>query len=306
MTDSLVEKFTTAWQLAEGSDFASRMARRSLEASVAGHPELESTLRELQKPTQERLDFRITGDGVVDHSTSAEALGLLYGAIDKATRAVAKSLRGKGRWQPQLFATAPSPGSLKIRFSAPDSPTTSASLRGTEVPTWEAQALRTLANLIAQSEDEDESVLNSSAAKLPPHARSAIKGLAETTMKVQWNIESLLEGRGRGTVRATLSPAGAQRLKRAAEAITVKTDHVELSGMADGWRWSTGSLVFAPDHGRPFSASVPAHLQSTVARLIADPNAKLQARFEKTRTQPAGTDKVISTAYSLESVTKTE
>lgn len=301
MINSLSQRLADAWHENEADDFASQLARQSLSASVHAYPELQKTLTELKKPGQEELQLRLTGTGVVGHSTSPEALGIIYQEIATVVKAIGRKISGKPRWESHLLAVAPSAGSVEISFSAPALSSTQESFSATEVPGYEAQSLRQLVNLFAQASDDEhnDDVLLSQTALLPNAARKAIEKIATTARKNNWDIESTLEARNRETVTTLLTPKGASRLIKAAKSRVEKIDEITLTGKGDGWTWSTAKLRFIPENGNMFSASVPPPLQLQTAKLVATPDIDLRATFYRNRIVPSGSDRPIATVYSL-------
>lgn len=307
MSNSLSESFTDAWNASSGDDFASQLERQSLMASAQDVPELQVTLNELQKPVQERLRMHITGAGVHGHSTPAKFLADLYSGIHDAAKAIAQALHaGSARWQPNFMATAPTPGSLNIEFAAPTH--LGDSIPGTDVATVESQALRTIANLFAQAENGDapEEALTSTTSRLPPRARTAVRRVANAAARAHWNVETVVEARGRGVSQATLTAEAALRLVRATKATAKDEKVLDLTGTADGWTWSTGSLRFIPTHGKPFAASVPAVLQTRAAKLVSTPDTRLRAKFLRTQTHPEGSTHTVMTSHELQEISEVE
>jgi hypothetical protein len=290
--------FKNSWQSAQGSDFASRMARKSLEAVAAQRPDLNALLIDLKKPLQESLDLHLDGEGVKGHAADTSALGTFMVQVSEVVKQIAKSISGRQRWSHNLLSTAPAPGSVLLHFAVPPLTAIQSEVADTQVASFDAQALRAMANLLVQAESELET-LDAATQSLSPPARIAVKHLAETVVESQWRFSGKLEARGRETVELSLSEAGAQRLLTAARRTDTHVREATIRGECDGWTWSTGTLKFLPVGGRPFTASVPPALQGEVARYVSDEGTPVTAVFLVTKYFAAGTARTIRTSYAL-------
>lgn len=304
MADTL-ESFRASWESAQGEDFASRMARRSLEALAAQRDDLEAVLLDLKKPIQESLDLHLKGAGVKGHATDTASLGHFMVQVSEAVKQIAKGMSGRSRWSHNLVSVAPSPGSVRLHFEVPPMKALQADLRGTEVASFDAQALRAMANLLVQAESAAES-LDAAAQSLPVPARTAVRHIAKTMVDSHWKFDGRLEARGRPTVELSLSEAGAQRLFRAAAETDSDVVPVTLIGECDGWTWSTGTMRFLAERQKPFSASVPPNLQQEVAQLVSVPGNKVVANFLATHLNAAGTNRRLRTSYALVSIERSD
>lgn len=300
MTDTL-EAFRASWDSAQGNDFASLMSRRSLEALASQREDLNEVLTELKKPLQESLDLHLKGSGVQDHSTSTFSLGIFMAQIAEAVKQIAKGVSGHKKWSYNLLSVAPAPGSVRLYFEVPPVKDHQATLTNVQPPTYDAQALRTMANLLVQAEGGEET-LAAAAQSLPVPARKAMKQVAQTVMDSHWKFDGKLEVRGRPTVALELSEAGAQRLFHAANETDLESTPVLFSGECDGWTWSTGIMRFLPVGHRPFSASVPSALQPQVAALVGRPGTKVEASFLMTRLTATGTRRSVRSSYQLQTI----
>lgn len=304
MADTL-ESFRTSWESAQGEDFASRMARRSLEALASQRDDLEAVLLDLKKPVQESLDLHLRGAGVKGNAADTASLGAFMVQVSEAVKQIAKGMSGRPRWRHNLISVAPSPGSVRLLFEVPPLKSTQPDLRDTQVASFDAQALRAMANLLAQAEGDAET-LDAATQTLTVPARTAMRHIAKTMVDSHWKFDGKLEARGRPTVEVSLSEAGAQRLFRAAAETDSHVVPVSLSGECDGWTWSTGTMRFLPDGQRPFSASVPPNLQAEVARLVSVSGNKVVANFLATYLHAAGTKRRVRTSYALVSINESD
>lgn len=290
--------FKNGWESSQGTDFASRMARRSLEALAVQRPDLNALLTDLKKPLQESLDLQLEGAGVKGHATDASALGKFMFQVSEAVKQIAKSISGRSRWSHNLMSVAPAPGSVVLHFAVPPLTAVQAEVADTQVASFDAQALRTVANLLVQAEGDAET-LDAATQSLSPTARAAIRHLAETVVESHWRFSGKLQARGRVTVDLNLSEAGAQRLLTAAKRTDTDVEQVSIPGECDGWTWSTGTLRYLPIGDRPFTASVPPSLQGAVARFVSQPGTEVVGEFLVTRLFAAGTSRTIRTSHAL-------
>lgn len=290
--------FKSSWESAQGTDFASRMARQSLEALAVQRPDLNAVLVDMRKPLQESLDLHLEGAGVKDHAADTSALGKFMVQVSEAVKQIAKSISGRTRWSHNLMSVAPSPGSVRLYFEVPPLKAVQTDFSETQVASFDAQALRAMANLLVQAEGGSEA-LDAATQSLSAPARVAMKHLAETVVESHWRFSGKLEARGRETVELNLSEAGAQRLLTAAKRTDTDVVPVVIPGECDGWTWSTGTMRYLPKGQRPFTASVPPNLQSDVARLVAEPGKEVVGYFLVTHYTAAGTSRTIRTSYAL-------
>lgn len=295
--------FEDSWKSAQGDDFASRMTRRSLEALASQRADLNEVLADLKKPLQESLDLHLNGAGVKGHATDTASLGTFMVQVSEAVKQIAKSISGRSRWTHNLISVAPAPGSVRLHFEVPPLHSTQANLFDTQVASFDAQALRSMANLLVQAEGNAES-LEAATQSLAAPARIAMRHIAKTVVDSHWKFDGRLEARGRPTVELALSEAGAQRLFRAASETNSQVFPVTFTGECDGWTWSTGTMRFLPQGARPFTAAVPPALQTEVAKFVASPGTNVEAHFQATYLTATGSNRRIRTSYALVSISQ--
>jgi hypothetical protein len=143
--------FRQAWASASGDDFASRMARRSLEASARQHPELERTLFQLQNAYQAELDIHLSGERVHEHETDAASFANFVSGIADAVKEISKQAMGRRRMASPLRIVAPVPGSVRVFLRVPPTHGTAGALPGSDTESQHSRSLSVIASIFAEA-----------------------------------------------------------------------------------------------------------------------------------------------------------
>ncbi|SKC47515.1 hypothetical protein [Plantibacter cousiniae (nom. nud.)] len=280
-----IASFRNSWLGAEGEDFASRMARRSLASFAEQQPDLRPLLFELEHKAQSELDIHLDGKTVGDHEADAAAFASLVRGIAEATKEIAKHALGRQRRPSTLRVLAPMPGSVRLvlRAAEPTEVDGGRTMQVTRTPSIDSRSLDTVAILLARADSEDvvddDDVLSGLAADLPARAHFGLKRAARAIDEQDWEVTGELRS-VRGFQPVHVGPKGARALMRALDEKHESTTEVVLSGVIDGQRRSIGALWFAPDGSAPFEAAVPsAELIEQVVQHDAA-NEVVQATFD--------------------------
>lgn len=270
-----------AWQgIEEGPD--SELLRDSLMNSASQIPDLQVTLDRLTRPEQAVLDFSIFGESVVGHSAFAGEIGRLVSRVSESVKEIAKSISGLARLGERLLVTAPMPGSVRFVFSvAPETRIQGHEniVRG-ETLAIETSALTKLLLLMDQAETSS-TLLDQSIQNLRQPARDAVKSLAKSITKNEWNIVGNLHLPSGERTQLNLTVEGGDRLVDALEEHPVDRTTILVSGVIDGWTWSRRSMSFLPDSGPRFDALVDdLDLEATVGSLHSIRGLQVDAEFE--------------------------
>jgi hypothetical protein len=256
-----LESFTQSWHDADGDDFASRMARKSLTAFAEQQPELRVLLFGLEHKAQSELDIHLDGETVTHHEADAESFASLVRGISEATKEIAKHYLGRQRRSSTLRILAPMPGSVRVVLRAiePDEATGGRTMQATRTPSIDSRALDIVATLLARSEvdssDGADDVLSGLAANLPARAHFGLRRAARTIDKQDWEISGELRS-AHGFQPVNVSPDGARALLRALDERQESSTEVTMTGTIDGQRRSIGALWFTPNGTAPFEAAV--------------------------------------------------
>ncbi len=261
LSDQALDAFRNSWHASEGDDFASRTARRSLEAFADTTPELKALAFELSRHAQSELDLHLSGETVVGHSTNAEFFAELIRGIAEATRELAKHWMNRERRRSTLQVLAPSPGSVRVVLqAAPPREDAGHAARETRTPTVDSDALDAVATLLARaqtaSSDPASEVLSGLAAELPAKAHFGLRRAAIAIERQSWSVDGELRS-VHGNHPISVDAHGAQALLRVLTERSEVRERVHYSGLIDGSRRSIGAVWFIPDGQSPIEAAVP-------------------------------------------------
>ncbi|WP_147441716.1 hypothetical protein [Mycetocola lacteus] len=303
-----VESFRRAWLDAESDDFASRMARRSLEALAQDNETLTKALFSLKNKSQSELDLHLEGGSVFGHETDAEPFANFIRAISDACKEVAKQALGRERRKSTLRILAPAPGSVHLVLKVPAPAENGVqSEQVTRTPTADSRSLDMIARVLARSEKASETaqaddVLSGLTALLPAKAHIALRRAAEVIGSQNWDIEGQLRSVD-GFSDVSVTSAGAARLLAVLTERVETESKTELIGVIDGHRRSRESLWFSTDSHSSFEAAVPdPELFESVAAAAAS-NSPVRAVFEVLTVTGGGKNPTERKIYRLVKMT---
>ena len=297
-------------------------ARRDLEtydeliSSVpAGYPGLPLMLRrrtelaELAFGIPPKLELHIEGGDIVGHTTSAEPFARLIRTLDQAVKDLTKSIFGMPRLSSSLRIT-PALGSVVLVVEPPSDGNLDYKRQVASEPAERAETagLRRLVSLMAVASEDDDptsSEINASLHDLNGSARASLASFAKAAADARYDLSGSWRDSQNGVAEIKLSPTAAQRLQRAARETTDRVDHETITGMVDGWEWSSSRVKFIPTKGRGFRASVPERLAPIVARMVAAPEQEVVALFAVHTSIVPGSSQATRRGYSLESIRPT-
>lgn len=291
---TMADMFTDSWRASGGDDPASHAARESLEALAYNNAELTALVSWLKLSSQAELDLHLSGVGVNGHETDALPLGKFMQRTAETVREIARTITGNLKTTATLQVLAPSQGSVRVVFKAPDVVDPGLGVREPAFAptTADTAALERLVGVLVVADGDDTADSGTLAAihGLNAASRAAIVRMAKTVKSAGWDIEGELRHRGQNPVQVRVTPASADRIVRAVDAKTVSTTTTTVTGVVDGNRPSMHVMWFIPDTGRSFGASVPTpELLSEVAQVGASGDGRARATFT-VRTFHATTD----------------
>lgn len=278
----LERTFRSAWLDASGNDFASRMARKSLEASARQDPHLSTVLFELKNKYQAELDLHINGDTVVGHEADAERYTEFVRGIVDAVKAVTKRTLGRERRIGGLLIVAPQPGSIRVLMRAAAPAEVDGAIANARSETVDSDSLRTVANLLARagSSGGSQEVLTGLVSQLPPKARTGIHRTAYAAVHAHWDFTGELRRPAAQSIEINVSNVAARTLLEVLEAKEVSTEKVTMTGRVDGQRRSIAAMWFDSDSNEPVEAAVAnPQMLDVVADLAASGDLAV-AQFE--------------------------
>lgn len=284
LSDEALDAFRDSWHASEGDDFASRMARQSLEAFAETTPELKALAFELSRHAQSELDLHLSGETVQHHSTNAEFFAELIRGIADATKELAKHRLTRERRRSTLQILAPLPGSVRVVLqAAPPEEVDGHASQETRTPTVDSDALDAVAALLARaqsaSDDPASEVLSGLAAELPARAHAGLRRAANAIDRQSWEVDGELRSvHGNHPIRVDVH--GAQALLRVLKERSEIRERVSYPGTIDGSRRSIGAVWFIPDGQSPIEAAVlDPELMERVVRHDAE-GQRVEASFD--------------------------
>ncbi len=297
--DSHADSFEQAWIYASGSAKLDRYRRRGLIALAQQDSALTETAARLTGADRALLDLHVDDPRSLDQEAVASTVGAFVVRVAKSVKEITKSNLGRERWRDELRIFAPSPGSVRLVFVEPPARQTVGGLEKVgHVPAPEAQAMRQLVVLLALAETDAET-LDAAVFRLRGPARRAVRLMSETVASSSWTLSGALKVPGRESLTIALSAAGATRLAEAARETEDERVSLSTSGTVDGWTWSTSTMRFVPEAGRPFDVVVPQELEGLAAQCNAA-HGRVQAWFSGVRVHPTGDTGFAKTSYWLE------
>ena len=303
------EVFANAWRSVQGDDFASRMARQSLEATARETEGLRPLLEQLLTRNQVELDLRLDGDGVQGHMTNAAAFAELIRGISDSVKEISKASLGRSRLAKALLISAPMPGSVRVVLrAAPAKPDARRKSEPAliEDESVDSTSLETVANFLALAEESAESIdspLDGFASELPAAAKAGVLKAARIIKKANWSVTGELRRPRHEPIPIGIGPSGASRLVSSLGDEEKVTDDSTLLGTIDGQRKSIATMWFNPEEGRSFEAAVVRpDLLDEVASYAAQGEQTIEATFAVTTRYPRGEGASPRHSYVLKSL----
>ncbi|MCI0158283.1 hypothetical protein KNO15_16395 [Leifsonia shinshuensis] len=300
---TLERELRRAWHASSGNDFASRLARSSLEASASQVPELEQALFELKNGFQAELDVHLSGEGVIDHETDAYSFAEFVRGIADAVKEVSKQAMGRQRLRSPLHIVAPAPGSVHLVLRVPPPREEDGSIVEARTESQHSLSLGIVAAVLARAgtsgNEESFSLLGGMTNQLPTKAHAGLRRAAKAISRTNWDVEGELKRPQSDALRLELGRPGALALLDALDAKTNEEDVATLRGRVDGQRRSVGAMWFLPDNAGPIEAAiVDPDLIDPIAHFSAEETPTV-ATFKVVRWIPAGTNARTRQTYVL-------
>jgi hypothetical protein len=279
----------------------------SLLGAISDDPDSWEVAQQELAPRSGELDLHIHGVGTEQHRTLAKAFGVFITAVADSVKHTMRDVSNVTR-SPDALLIEPGPGSVRAKFIAPSRDRVGdIEIRETldEVLPEEdsySESLRRTAVVLANAEfaEIDSAAADSALASIPAPARSHLRKALTAVVSEGWSVSGAYKQRGIPPTEVTLTSAGARYLRDRLEESVTKKEPWESTGVLDGHTWSSNTMRFIPaNQSSPITASFEsAMVQLAVARLDAEPEKRVRARFHVTVTtspaRPSG-----SRSYSL-------
>ncbi|WP_290473565.1 hypothetical protein [Leifsonia sp. 71-9] len=302
-SQELERELRRAWHAASGDDFASRIARTSLEASASQVPELRHALFELTNGFQAELDIHLSGESVPGHETDAFSFAEFVRGVSDAVKEISKQAMGRQRLRSPLHIVAPTPGSVHLVLRVPPPQEEDGSFIEARTESQHSLSLGIVAAVLSRAgnSDEEESftLLGGMTNQLPTKAHAGLRRAAKAISRTDWNVEGELRRPQDDPLVLSIRRSGALALLDALDAKTSEEDTATLRGRVDGQRRSVGAMWFLPDTGGPIEAAiVDPDLIDPIAHFSAE-NTTAVATFRTIRWIPSGTNARSRQTYVL-------
>lgn len=285
-----------AWNAADPNTPAGRLARSTIMTNAATDQQARRILNDITGH-QDRLEIRLTGAGIHDHSASADRLGKFMKAMSAVLKDMAKARAGIDRIRDGILVTAPAAGSLVVTFDVEPTPRKGA-LHETDSEAIENAAMRQLTSIFLQADDQDSDVLDATIHGLQGKSRRSLKSVAKVIAEAGWDVEGDLIQRNGERVRITLTHRASYRILDAVNESGQEVEMVQAAGQLDSWVWSRQTMRLILASGKAIEASVPNDLSSLVAQYNAL-HANVDANLRRIATFPTGDTGSARYSYTL-------
>lgn len=223
---------------------------QSLQMSSQGNQELDKLFAQVTSPAEATAHIHITElFSLRNHTADAVDLSDFIRSVADAVKAQARNLSGNKKRSSRLLVSAFQPGSLDVVFEVPPLPierdVQSETLPAEELGNIESVdliALNDVMDVLSVASDPEDDSLNSKLSQMPLEARRALRGIARTVDRANWDIQgdiSTLTGRD---MKVRLSGKGAVRLNGVLTSMPEPEEAETLTGYIDGYRRSDGKL----------------------------------------------------------------
>lgn len=281
------------------------LMRASLRASLESDEASRRHLRDLELRNDAELDVHLLGEAEERHISRSDLLGRFLRESSEAVKQIAKDAGALRRHSVNLWAQAPSPGSMRVVLRTLEPVPLAGQIRSQQLPdayvrTLDANALLTLVALMNQSEESGgESPLVASLQRFKAPARNSVAKFAKVVDDANWQLVGHADVRGRDPIPLRFGIQAARRLYETAKIESSETEPQTLTGHIDAWSWSRSTMVFEPEGGRPFEASVAADQADIVGELHSNRDNRVTGDFLVTTAYPQGSPFARGRSYGL-------
>lgn len=294
------EAIAAAWQAADPQTPAGQLAREAIETNAAGDAEAQRILNDITG-RQDRLEIHLDGGGITDHSASADKLGRFMRSMATVLKDMAKASSGTARIRDGILISAPTPGSLILTFDVKPVPRPKNGLPRTSSDASENAAMRQLASIFLQAQDEESDVLDATIHSLRGKPRRSLKSVAKIITEAGWELSGDLVQRDGERASITLTSKATYRILDAVKESRHETDTVTASGQVDTWSWSRQTMRLELANGQAIEAYVPLDLASPVAHYNAE-RVNVDTSLERLTTYPTGDAGSARYSFTLQGI----
>lgn len=289
-----------AWNAADPNTPAGRTARATIMTNAADDPEAQRILNDITGH-QDRMEIRLKGAGIHDHSTSADRLGKFMKSMSAVLKDMAKAIAGVDRIRDGILVTAPAPGSLIVTFDVESTPRLKGAMPDTGSEAIENAAMRQLTSIFLQAEDQDSDVLDATIHGLRGKPRRSLKSVVKVIAEAGWEVEGDLIQRNGERARIALTHRASYRILDAVKESGQEVQTIRTAGQLDSWIWSRQTMRLILANGKAIEVSVPNDLASLVAHYNAQ-RANVDANLHRIATFPTGDTGSARYSYTLISI----
>lgn len=289
-----------AWNAADPNTPAGRTARATIMTNAADDPEAQRILNDITGH-QDRLEIRLNGAGVHEHSTSADKLGKFMKSMSAVLKDMAKATAGVDRIRDGILVTAPAPGSLIVTFDVQPTPQLEGAMPNTDADAIENAAMRQLASIFLQAEDQESDVLDATIHELRGKPRRSLKTVVKVIAEAGWEVEGDLIQRSGERAQIKLTHRASYRILDAVQESGQEVETIRTSGELDSWSWSRQTMRLILANGKAIEVSVPNEHASLVARYNAQ-RANVDVNLQRIATFPTGDTGSARYSYTLISI----
>lgn len=285
---------------------------QSLQMSSQGSQELDKLFIQVTSPAEATAHVHITErDSFRNHAADAMALSDFIKSIANAVKAQARSLSGNKRRSSRLLVTAIQPGSLDVVFEVPplliekgeQSGTFAADVDNTE--SVDLKALNAVTAVLSVASDLEDDSLKSKLSPMPLETRRALKGIARTVDRANWDIEGDISTLTGHDTKIKLSGEGALRLNSVLTSMPEPEEAETLTGYIDGYRRSDGKLYLRKEIDSKKSSAVEVNTPNLI-QLVSQYAVNGETKYSLSVLKSEVSDElgaVIKTKRILESIT---
>lgn len=282
----------------------------SLQMSAQGNYEMNQIFAEVTSPVEATAHVHIAEQNAFGrHAADALSLADFIRRFAEAVKSQARALSNNQRRSSRLLVKAFQPGSLDVVFELPaqldKSDKRDETLQGLRiVESADLSALNEVVSIWAVASEGDGEQVKAKLGKMPIGVKRALKGIAETADKANWDIYGDVSTSAGGNKKIRLSNKGAILLGGTLKSEPEPVEHEVITGFIDGYRRSDGMLYIRKSIHSRNSLAINVEEESliqTVSTYAVDGQTKFRLSVSKAeKTNDMGD--VLSTKRTLRQI----
>lgn len=282
----------------------------SLQMSAQGDQEMEQIFVQVTSPAEATAHVHIAEQSAFrSHTADALFLAEFIERFAEAVKSQARALSNNQRRSSRLLVTAIQPGSLDVVFELPaqldKSDKQDETLQGMRiVESADLSALNDVVSIWTVASGGDGEQVKAELGKMPIGVKRALKGIAETADKANWDIYGDVSTFTGGKKKIRLSNKGAILLGGTLKSEPEPVEHEVITGFIDGYRRSDRMLYIRKSIKSRNSLAIKVTEESliqTVSTYAVDGQTKFRLSVSKEeKTNDMGD--VLSTKRTLQQI----